>query len=421
MTTTCLVGEIQSFLTSDNVPYKSERAKLALAQAQLADGSVTQALASFEELEAKTTRAQFLVSYAKHLIAKGDNPQALDRLREANSLLTDDQSDLDRLNVTGLSQLIAETFAQADSNEEGRAILDGIASYRSRIPMNPMLLALMLPVSKDLADIGFREEAATIVNETYGLVLDRELEITPEQALQIFEAWASLDAATATKAAEDLAAIIRKDGPSTFEFAIWTGLSAGLISSKVENTSFLERAQSSFAAAPERGAALLLVPKLSATMKQAGENEKGRALLDKAYTEAATLASPMEKTPVLLALAEGFARADDPEQAMKILKEILVMPEEAGTGGKMMRHYTYTVPAQLALLGKIDEAYDLAMKFDGGGRDMALMMAADKLAVQGNYHEAMRFLSKIEGDIAVMMMAGIAERIANTSNQSKTP
>lgn len=421
VTTTCLVGEIQSFLASDMDQFKRERAILALARAQLADGHAESFLASYEKLEAKTARAEFLISYAKHLIAKGDNARALDRLHEANSLLTDGQSDFDRLGMTGLSQLIAETFAQAGANQEGRTILDGIASYRSRIPMNPMLLALMLQVSKDLADIGFREEAATIVKETYGLVLDRELEITPEQALQIFETWASLDVATATKTAEELASIIGKDGPSTFEFAIWTGLSAGLASSNADNASFLERARSSFAAAPERGAALLLAPKLADAMKKAGEGEQGRALLEQAYAEATTLASPMEKAPVLLALAEGFVRADAPEQAMKILKEFLAMPEEAGPAGMTMRHYAYTVPAQLALLGKIDEAYDLATKTDGGGRQMALTMAADKLAVQGNYRQAMRFLRKIEGEISVMMMAGIAERLANTSNQSKTP
>ncbi len=168
VTTNCLVAEIQSFLTSDKIPFKTERAKLALAQAQLADGSVKQALASYDELEAKTARAQFLISYAKHLIVKGDNTHALGRLREANSLLTDDgQSDLDRLNVTAQSQLIAETFAQAGANQEGRAILDGIAIYRNRIPMNPMLLALMLQVSKVQADVGFREEAATTVKETF--------------------------------------------------------------------------------------------------------------------------------------------------------------------------------------------------------------------------------------------------------------
>ncbi|MGH6858822.1 MAG: hypothetical protein ACRECY_01115 [Phyllobacterium sp.] len=416
VTTTCLVGEIQSFLAADMDQFKRARAMLALAQAQLADGSVENALASYSELEAKTARTEFLISYAKHLIAKGDNAHALRRLREANNLLTDGQSDFDRLGMTGLSQLISKTFAQAGANEEGRTILDGIASFRSRIPMNPMLLALMLQVSKDQADIGFREEAATIVKETYEIMLDQNMEVAPEQALQIFETWASLDAAAGTKSAEELAIIVGKDGPSAFEFALWTGLSAGLASSDTDNASFLDRARSSFAAAPERSAALLLAPKLAGAMKQAGESKQARELLDRAHAEASTIASPMEKAPVLLALAEGFG-TDAPEQATDILKELIAMREEPAPVGMMLRHYANAVPAQLVLLGQIDEAYDLAIKTDGGSREMALVMAADKLAGQGRYREAMRFLRKVEGEIAVMMMAGIADRLAGTSKQ----
>lgn len=421
VTTTCLVEEIQAFLAAGSDPFKRERAMLALAQAQLADGSVEQALTSYEELEATTARAEFLVSYAKRLIADGDNAQALERLREADGLLTDGQSDLDRLNVTRQSQLIAEAFAQADAREEGRVILDGIASYRNRIPLNPMLLALTLQIAEAEADIGFRDEAAAIVEETYGLVLDQNMEVGPEQVLQIFQTWASLDAAAATKAAEELAMFIGEDGPSAFEFALWTGLSAGLASSNSDNASFLERAQASLLDAPERAAALLLVPKLADAMKQAGAEERAQVLLDRAHEEAAKLASPAEKAPVLLALAEGFRRAGAAEQATEILNALLAMPEEAGAEGMMLRHFASAVPAQLALLGKVDEAYNLAIKIGGGSREMALVMAADKLATTGKYREAMRFLHEVEGEISVMMMAGIADRLAGASNQRKTP
>ena len=113
-------------------PFKRQRAVLALAQAQLADGNVEQALASYEQLDAKTTRAEFLISYTKRLLANDDNDGALERLREAEVLLTDGESDLDRLNATRQRQMIAETFAQAGVAEEGRTILDDIASYRTR-------------------------------------------------------------------------------------------------------------------------------------------------------------------------------------------------------------------------------------------------------------------------------------------------
>lgn len=416
MTTPCLVGEIQSFLASDMDPFKRERAMLALAQAQLADGSVDQALASYEELEANTKRAEFLVSHAKRLIADGDNAHALERLREADALLTEGQGDLDRLNATGQSQLVAETFAQAGANEEGRAILDGIASYRNRIPLNPMLLALMVQVGEAQADIGFRDEAATLLKETYELALDQGTEVAPEQALRIFEVWASLDATEATAAAEDLAAIVREDGPSAFEFAIWTGLASGLAASGDDTATFIERAQASLADAPERAAALLLVPKLADAMRESGDNGQARALLGQAREEAAALASSVEKAPVVLALAEGFARADAPEEATEMLKDLLAMADEQGAADVMLRHFVSMVPAQLASLGRVDEAYDLAMKDESGRREMSLVTAADKLATQGGYRDVMRFLREVESEIAVMMMAGIADRLAYTSN-----
>lgn len=421
VTPACLVGEIQSFLDTDTGSFKRERAMLALAQAHLAVGNVKPALASYEELEAKSIRAEFLVSYAKHLIAKRDTVDAVKRLREADRLLTDGQSEFDRLNVTGQRLLIAESFAQAGAKDEGRVILDGIAGYRSRIPMNPMLLALILQVSTAQADIGFREEAATIVKETYGIVLDQEMNVTPEQALQIFETWASLDASAATSSAEELAEVIQRGGPSVFEFALWTGLAAGLAASDVDNSSALDRARSSFATAPERALALLLAPKLTDAMKKAGENEQAKVLLDRAHTELATLASSTEKAPVLLALAEGYARAGTPEQAAGTLEELIEMSREAGSNGMTVQHYVSLVPAQLALLGRIDEAYDLAMKADGGIREMSLVMAADKLATQGKYIEALRFLREVKSDIAVIMMAGMADRLGDTSNQHKTP
>ncbi|WP_274354624.1 hypothetical protein [Roseinatronobacter alkalisoli] len=421
VTTACLVGEIQSFLAADMDPFRRQRTMLALAQAQLADGLIEQALSSYAQLEAKTARAEFLVSYARNLIAEGDNESALERLREADTLLTDGQSDLDRLNVTRQSRLIAEAFAQAGSGEEGRAILDGIAAYRNLIPLNPMFIALMLQVAEAEAEIGFRAEAAAIVEETYALMLDQDVEVTPELILQIFETWASIDAAAATEAAEELATIIGKHDPSAFEFAIWTGLSSGLVSSGDGNTAFLQRAQASLNDAPGRVTALLLAPKLADAIREADEGEQARLLLERAHVEAMTLPSPIEKAAALFALAEAFARADSPEQAENILNELLVMSEQAGPEGAMLRHFANAVPAQLASLGKVDEAYELAMNADSGIREMAMMTVADKLATQGHFQEAMRFLRNVEGEIAVMMMAAIADRLASASGARKAP
>lgn len=419
VTTTCLVGEIQAFLASDINEFQRERAMVALGQAQLADGRVEEALASYEQLKAKTARVEFLISHAKQLIAGGDNAGGLERLREANSLLTEGQSDLERLNATGHSQMIAETFAKAGAAEEGFAILDGIADYRNRIPMNPMLLALMLQIGKSEADIGFGDEAAALLAETYELLLDQGLEVQPEQVLRIFAVWAPVDGAAATTAAEELAAIIGEDGPSAFEFAIWAGLSAGLAASGDDAAPFMEKAQASLADAPERAAALQLAPRLADAMREAGENEQARALLDQARAEAMDLPSAMEKASVLLALAEGFARADAADEAMEVLESLLAVANgSAATAEEMMlRHFASMIPAQLASIGRSDEAYDRAMKDDGDIREMSLILAADKLAIRGDYRDAMRFLRNVESEVAVMMMAGMAERLAGISNQ----
>lgn len=124
---------------------------------------------------------------------------------------------------------------------------------------------------------------------------------------------------------------------------------------------------------------------------------------------------------MLLALAEASTRANAPDQAMAALDELVAMPEETGPGGMALRHYANAVPAQLALLGKVDEAYDLAMKAGSGLREMSLVMAADKLAMAGKCQEAMGFLREVEGEIAVMMMAGMADRLAGESTAKKMP
>lgn len=412
VTTGCLVGEIRSYLASDIDPFKRERAMLALAQAQLADGSVEQALVSYGELEAKPARAEFLVSHAKRLIADGDSGQALERLREADALLTEGQRDLDRLNVTRQSQLIAETFAQAGAAEEGRAILDGIASYRDRIPMNPMLLALMLEIGKAQAEIGFPEEAARLVRETYDLALDQDVQVMPEQMLFLFEVWASIDAAAATEAAEDFATAVGEDDPAAFVFAVWTGLSSGLAASGEDSAAFIESARKALADAPGRAEALRLAPKLADAMREAGNDEQALAFLSEAHTEAAALSSTMERAHALLALAEGFGRADAPDKAAEILRELLAMTDDTDAGKLMLRQFASIIPAQFAVLGKVDEAYDLAMKDDDASREMVMVMAADRLATQGDYLQALRFLRGVESEIAVMMMAGMADRIA---------
>lgn len=420
VTTACLVDEIRSFLAADMDPFKRERAMQALAQAQLADGNIEQALASYAELQAKPARAEFLVSHAKRLIADGDNTQALERLREADALLTEGQSDLERLNVTRQSRLIAEAFAQAGAGEEGRAILDGIAAYRNQIPMNPMLLALMLQVAEAQGDIGFRDEAALLVRETYDLALDQDVSTAPEQVLHLFEVWASLDGAMATEAGEDFAAAVGQDDPSAFLFATWTGLSSGLAASGGDSAAFIERARASLADAPGRAAALQLAPKLADAMREAGENKQALALLGDAHAEASALSSPMEKAQILLALAEGFGRADAADKATEILRELLAMQDDTDAGRMMLRQLASIIPAQFALLGKIDEAYDLAMK-DDDSLEMARVMAADKLATQGDYLQALRFLRGVESEIAVMMMAGMADRLAYPSDQPKDP
>src|SRR5690606_236305 len=139
---------------------------LALAQAQLTDNQTEQALASYRMLETEAFRSEFLVSYAKRLLANGEQDGALKQLHEANHLLAQEQSPLMRLNTFRQSQLIAEGLVLAGAKEEARGVLDEMAELAQGIPMNPMVLALMLKISTAIADAGFPADAAKRVEHT---------------------------------------------------------------------------------------------------------------------------------------------------------------------------------------------------------------------------------------------------------------
>ncbi|GAB3082340.1 hypothetical protein GCM10027287_19560 [Bordetella muralis] len=415
VTTTCLVGAIQTFLEPEQDPFRRQRIVLALANAQLFDGKIDQAMTSYRELSAAMGKAEFLTSYAKVLILQGDKARALATLREADALLTDKKGTLTRLDTTGQSKSIAQAFADAGSPNEGRAIFAEIADYRHRIPMNSMLLALMVQVAKSQAAIGFKDEAARYLSESMDKALDQGLSLEPEQIFLFFETWASIDPKTAATVATDLVKVIAEGGPSAFEFAIWTGLSVGLPSSE-DRTAAIASARRSMAKAPERAAVLQLAPKLAGVLRQDGKGDEAQALLDDTAAQASALAAPLEKAQTLLIVAEALTRTAEVTKSEKLLNEILELRPGPGPQGSALRHYMSAVPAQFALLGKPDIAYDLVMKIDEPRRDMALIMAADKLAVKGDYSQAMRFLGELNDEMSAMMMAGIAQRLAGISS-----
>lgn len=415
VTTTCLVDTIQTFLAPEQDQFRRQRIMLALASAQLFDGKIDQAMTSYRELPTATGKAEFLTSYAKILILQGDMARALATLREADALLTDKKGTLTRLDTTRQSESIAQAFADAGSPNEGRAILAEIADYRHRIPMNPMLLALMVQVAKSQAAIGFKDEAAQYLSESMDKALDQGLSLEPEQIFQIFETWASIDPKAAATVATDLVKVIAEGGPSAFEFAIWTGLSVGLPASE-DRTAAIASARRSMAQAPERAAVLQLAPKLAGVLRQNGKADKAQTLLDDTAAQASALSAPLDKAQTLLIVAEALTRAEEITKSEKLLNEILALRPGPGPQGAALRHYMSAVPAQFALLGKPDIAYDLVMKIDEPRRDMALIMAADKLAVKGDYGQAMRFLGKLNDEISAMMMAGIAQRLAGINS-----
>ncbi|WP_143132868.1 hypothetical protein [Brucella cytisi] len=418
--TDCLVESIQTYLVSGQDQFRRERVMQALASTQLFDGDVDQAMASYRQLSAVSGKAEFLISYAGTLILKGDKDDALKSLREADALLTDKQNPVSRLDMTSQSMSIAKAFADAGSPDEGRAILAEIAEYRHRIPMNPMLLALMVQVAKSQAAIGFRDDAALYLRQAFDKALDQEVSLTPEQIFQVFEAWSQIDPKAAATAAKDLVDALAVQGPSAFEFAIWTGLSVGLSSSD-ERATADKNARRSMKDAPERAFVLQLVPKLALVLKKNGKVGEAVAMLDDAAAEASALTTPLEKAQTLLVLAEALTGAGESAKSEKLLNDILGLGDEPGMQGAMLKHYVSAVPAQFALLGKPDIAYDLAIKVDEGRRDMAIIMAADKLAVKGDYRQAMRFLAQLHDEISPMMMAGIAQRLAGLGNESTTP
>lgn len=420
VTTDCLVESIQVYLVPDQDQFRRERIMQALASAQLFDGKIDQAMASYRQLTATTAKVEFLTSYARVLSLRGDKENALKSLREANALVSGKQELLAGLDATGQMVSVAKAFAEAGSPEEGRAVLAEIAGYRHRIPMNPMLLALILQIAKSQAEIGFKDDAVLSIRESYEKTLDRGLNLTPEQVFQIFEVWAPLDPVAASAAGKDLAKVIAEQGPSAFEFAIWTGLSVGLSSSE-QRAAAIASARRSMADAPERAFVLQLVPRFALALKQDGEADQAHTMLDDAAAEASALAATPDKAQTLLILAEALTRAGESAKSEKLLNDILALVDEPGPQDTVLKYYVGAVPAQFAMLGKPDIAYDLAMKIDEHSRDMALIMAADKLAVKGDYRGAMRFLSQLKDEISPMMMAGIAQRLAGIGNGNPSP
>ncbi|NKC52297.1 hypothetical protein HED63_26830 [Ochrobactrum cytisi] len=98
-------------------------------------------------------------------------------------MLTDKQNPVGRLDMTSHSMSIAKAFADAGSPTKD-APSAGIAEYRNRIPMNPMLLTLMVQVAKSQAAIGFSDDAALYLRQAFDKALDQEVSLTPEQVFR---------------------------------------------------------------------------------------------------------------------------------------------------------------------------------------------------------------------------------------------
>ena len=417
VTVQCLVAEIEAHLGPDIDPFKRERITLALAQAKLAAGNVDQALLLYEELGQRTTKAPFLITLSKKLLKDGNVEAAKTRLGEANDVLNKGQSEFDRVSVAGLNQRLAETLAEAGLKDEARALLIEIADFRKKIRPNPMLLGLMFQVGQTQNEIGFSEDAAITIKDSYERALDQEIEMTPDLALRLFQIWASIDATSATKAAEELVAVVKKDGASAFEFAIWTGLVSGLGPSG--QPQFREYAQSAFKSAPERAAVMGILPMFSAALNTSGQRDQALASLQEGRTEAAALSGIEEKKSALFAVAKGFSGIDANEDALALIDEILTLEKEQpynmGFSAAMM-----SIPAELAVLGRVDQAYELATG-TSNGRELVLMHAADRLATKGEYEAALRFVREIDDEMAAMIMAGMAARMQGISVQPTTP
>lgn len=417
VTVQCLVAEIEAHLSPETDPFKRERIVLTLAQTKLAAGNVDQALLLYKELVQKTTKAQFLISLSKKRLKDGNVEAAKTRLGEANDVLNNGQSEFDRFSVTGLNQILAETFAEAGLKDEARAILVEIANFRKKIRPNPMLLGLMFQVGQTQNEIGFSEDAAITIKESYERALDQEIEMTPDLALRLFQIWASIDATSATQAAEEPFAVVKEDGASAFEFAIWTGLVSGLGPSG--RPEFRQHAQSAFKSAPERAAALGILPMFAAALKTSGQPDQALASLQEGRVEAAALTGTEEKKSALFAVAKGFAGIDADEDALALIDEILTL-EKDQSDNMTLSAVMMSIPAELALLGRIDQAYELATGMSSG-RQLVLMHAADRLATRGEYSAALRFVREIDDEIATMIMAGIAARMQGISAQPQTP
>lgn len=412
--TNCLADEIAAYREAAQDVFERQRIGMSLARAQLAAGLADEAKRTIGELEQPWQRAAFLADEAAYLLTRENKRDALASLRRANELLGS-QTPVERLNHAGTDMRLARLMARAGEPLEGKALLDKLAQVRTRgMPMNAMMLALMLQVAQAMADIGYREEAAQLARASFAQGFADDMPVSPEQLFHLYSAWAKADPGAAPRDdATILARELEEEQSWLYAGVVWAGPATAPGTNRETAAGMLDNARKALEKAPERAAALPWQARVAALLYQAGKTEQGQGVFEDVRKQAQDLPEIESRMQVRFELAKAQAAMGDTVGAARELRTLAEQSRQAKQTTPAIRVIAMNTPAELAKLGRADDAYELAMA-DGadGTRELAVFAAANRLALQKDYAGALRFARAMPDAQAAMVMAAMAARMA---------
>lgn len=413
VTPACIVSEIRSISGGETDHFQESRVNSWLAIAQLAADDPSGAVETMKTVKLEALQREFQITQAHYDIRKGNSADALEQLQRIYRQLNESGELMDRLRATGHILAIAEETANAGAPEEAHALLTELADARNHIPMNGGVMGLMIQVAETMDAIGYEKEAATLLSDTYQMVLDEEINVSPQLMLTYFELWAGLDEDAARASADEMLEGLDAIGPSTFEAALRIGLVSGAGDDASDREALIANAGTALSEAPERAAALGLVPQLARSMAESGQVSDAAQLMADAEAEAFSLSDPIEQIIALSVIAEGLVDLELQVEAFDLLER---MKTSAETGWKGHPDAIFSfIPIQLARLGKTDEAFAMATAAGNEAGDMALMTISQNLMKAGDFKQALRFAREIESELGSMALASIALEVSEES------
>lgn len=411
VTQACLIADIRAYAEGDIDPFSRDRMRLALARAELAGGDAAAALATGATIESPSVRADFVLAHANHLLEAGDPAGALARLREADALVAESAGGFGRLDAPGQSLRIARAMAEAGAREEAEAVLDALVAAGLGAGINPLVAGLLVEVAEARIDLGREAEAAELLEEVFWGAAEANVGMDPEVTERLFAAWTraaetDFPRALALKVLEET-----RRGESVFFFvAMWTGLASGLEARGKSGAAALETAVAALPQVPASAVRASMEARIARQLEAMGRGGEALAVLQEAREAAGGSGEPFERIPGLLTVAEAMIDIGAPEAARALLDDLRA-EIEAGEAEGPAGFLALGLPAQLARLGAVDDALAFAEEHAAGSGEFMLVQAADKLILAGEHAQALRVLDAMEGELAMQLRAGLAERM----------